>query len=312
MLKKLGKVTIGDREIVFWDFTDYLKIGDYVQYVPTEATFTPNSIAGSTTGEISTETNLKWRYMGVDKDGNPMLISATPTTTIIRLKGVDGYNYGVTILDEACETLYSSELAQEVRNVKIEDIENRLNTNILEEVHNYNEVVKYGETKTYISESKRYTKYPYIYEKEIGGIIGETPTTGELGVSDKGTPSQSGENKNNTKITVMQTYWERYMQPSDFLDTNGNVSYYDLFIIDDETQYYISSRYVENRTVGGNNDWCTFGIRRLYRGTIRGAGIYSSFSQSTAPSPFRPIVTLVSNIQVVDGNGDENMPWIIE
>lgn len=96
-----------------------------------------------------------------------------------------------------------------------------------------------------MSESKYYTKYPYIYEKEIGGIIGETPTTGELGVSDKGTPSQSGENKDNTKITVMQTYWERYMQPSDFLDTNENVSYYDLFIIDDETHYYISSRYVE-------------------------------------------------------------------
>ena len=43
------------------------------------------------------------------------IVEETRESNNISLKGADGYNYGVTILDEACEALYSSDLAQEVR-----------------------------------------------------------------------------------------------------------------------------------------------------------------------------------------------------
>ncbi len=50
-----------------------------------------------------------------------------PTTSKITLKGYNGYNNAVKLLDDTCNTLYTNkQLASKVQNIKIEDIQDKM------------------------------------------------------------------------------------------------------------------------------------------------------------------------------------------
>ena len=76
--------------------------------------------------EIDRE-NLTWKVLDI-KDGKIRLISSAPTTKNIKLNGYNGYNNGVYLIDEACDTLYSIDGVGKAQNLKIEDIEEKINT----------------------------------------------------------------------------------------------------------------------------------------------------------------------------------------
>ena len=104
-----------------------LKVGDYVDYKPTNGTFakeTLDTYSGSTENTaLSTDNSLNWRILEVDST-TLTLISAVPTSEELYLAYDSGYSNGVLLLNNICKTNYSnSTLNATARSIKIEDIE---------------------------------------------------------------------------------------------------------------------------------------------------------------------------------------------
>ena len=119
-----------------------IKVGDYVNYTPDAGTY---KVADGTYGSgyttddgyqsFSTEIDddaLQWRILSIDENtGEIELISATvaQSSTLLYLQGDDGYNHGVDILNDLCETLYSKTINGEkvaiARSINIEDIDKK-------------------------------------------------------------------------------------------------------------------------------------------------------------------------------------------
>ena len=124
---------------------EHLHIGDYVNYEPTTVTTaykpdgdTMGSMTGNTKTEqsISQEESLEWRVLGSDGQ-RVILISDKPTEGNLHLYKVTGYNNYETILNTACQTLYSKNGIGTARSITMNDIETYLDgDNFVKE--NYN------------------------------------------------------------------------------------------------------------------------------------------------------------------------------
>ena len=119
-----------------------IKIGDYVKYVPETAKTDSiiqelnaySGLADNTTSTLTQE-NLNWRILDI-QNGQVRLISEVPTTVKITLKGYNGYNNAVKLLDDTCNTLYNnSKLASKVQNLKMEDIQDKMNETNYSKLH---------------------------------------------------------------------------------------------------------------------------------------------------------------------------------
>ena len=146
--------------------TKHLKVGDYVNYVPTSKTITTDT---SKTGYDSAQTltttaNTKWRVLSIDKTtGEVLLITqgATNTDTKVTLEGATGYLHGAEELNRICKELYSSG-SLTARSMTIEDL---------------NKAVGYDPT-TYYNYGKEYTYTSgtfYTYEENGKTVTSETP-----------------------------------------------------------------------------------------------------------------------------------------
>ena len=122
-----------------------IKIGDYVKYEPNSVdinsdeykTLVSNwgeTYSGSTnnsSANLIQDKTLNWRVLDI-KDGKVRLISDKPTSNTVALSGYQGYNNAVYLLDHTCKMLYSnSTLSNNVQNLKIEDIQNKLKENYM-------------------------------------------------------------------------------------------------------------------------------------------------------------------------------------
>ena len=116
----------------------HLHKGDYVDYKPTTVAqpYAPDkgegkgTYTGYTEGDseqsISQE-NLNWRVLGKDDNGNILLISGAPTEAGLYFYGYVGYNNYETVLNEACNVLYSNiELGATARSITMDDIDKYL------------------------------------------------------------------------------------------------------------------------------------------------------------------------------------------
>ena len=296
-----------------------IKVGDYISYTPDQAstddilqelaTYSGNTdstknTTSTLTQEIDKETGLKWRVLDV-KDGKVRLISDRPTTSIITLSGVKGYNNAVYLLDKTCKTLYNnSKLASNVQNLKIEDIQDHLAYDYTQYTNSNVDTGKYGGTKEYTT----YKNYPNIFAKEktgwVDGIQGA-----ELSLSEQTTPINETKTTANEKIKITQTYWYKTMSTNDF-DGENKEMYYKLFINNGSNYptYWMSSRCAD-----ADSDRAYFYVRRVISGLVRAANLYFSndleYSNGCA---FRPCITLNSNVQVTSGNGTESTPFEIK
>lgn len=160
-----------------------IKVGDYVNYTPDTGTY---KVAGGTYGsgyleqEFTTEigeSSLKWRILSInEKTGEIELVSASSGARL-RLAYSSGYNHGVDILNDLCETLYSKTVngkkIAKARSMNVEDI----NDKTTYDYTNYTGDYKYGTIKA-LSEFDTYRNYPNLYEKETGYAIGGIVKTG--------------------------------------------------------------------------------------------------------------------------------------
>ena len=195
---KVNEYLTGNGEEKTVTLASKVEPGDYVTYTPTSAStdaileelaeYSGNTDnTKNTASTLTQETELKWRVLDV-VDEKVRLISEVPTTSTVTLKGYNGYNNAVYLLDKTCKTLYSKAgYSEKVQNLKIEDIQKYMTTTDYSTIDS-----NYGTTFSPVNDKK----YPSIFEQEkYQTITGITQPETRLGLSEQTTPiNQTAEN----------------------------------------------------------------------------------------------------------------------
>ena len=272
---------------------DEVKVGDYVKYTPDtlndEALATLkanlNTYSGNSSSTVNPaikRDNLNWRVLDV-QNGQVRLISEVPTESKIELKGYNGYNNAVKLIDDACSTLYTnSKLANKVQNLKIEDITKYMTTQPTEDTTPYSPTKKY---------------YPEILLKEKGQTVNEKTGT-ELDLSEQKEFINQTTKPQVSSWTLKKTYWSQTMNNTDsFTDSK----YYEL-LINNGSNY--STYWMSSRCVDASSYLAFFLVRYVNSGDVEAYSLFSSGdSEVSRGYAFRPVITLNSNVQIVSGNG---------
>ena len=143
-----------------------IKVGDYVNYVPTSKTITTDT---SKTGAemvqtLTTQANTQWRILSIDETTGKILLTtqgATNTDTNVTLKGATGYLHGAEELNRICKELYSSTNLT-ARSMTIEDLNKAVGYDPTSDSD-------YGKERTYTLGTF------YTYEENGKTVTSETP-----------------------------------------------------------------------------------------------------------------------------------------
>jgi len=276
---------------------DKVKVGDYVKYEPDTASTdsilqeleTYSGSDANTTSTLTQEKDLNWRVLDI-QNGQVRLISEIPTISKIELKGFNGYNNAIKLLDNACNVLYNnSKLANKVQNLKIEDITNYINEKDYSKFK-----TEYGSTNFPISKY-----YPNILLKEknqkVNGIEGN-----KLGISQQDEYIKQTEETEADELELKYTYWEKEMNESDFT----NSKYYELFIKKGENNY--KNYWISSRCLTINSDFGCYFVREVENGSVKADDLCgTSGYQLPLSYAFRPVVTLNSNVQIDNQNSGD-------
>ena len=256
-----------------WELSD-LKIGDYVNYVPTSKTITTDT---SKTGygrsqTLTTQANTQWRILSIDETTGEILLTTQGASTIdtkVYLQEATGYLHGAEELNRICKELYSNtEKGIAARSMAIEDL---------------NKAVGYDPT-TYSDYGKEYTytsgKY-YTYEENGKTVTSETPK----------------EASSSNPVTVKCTHYD--YNPSSENSTVGNI---------------LGGRYgwLASPCVDADSSYAYFNMCRAYSSNVGGYALYASYgslsSDPLMPAPVSPwglcpVVSLSSKLIEI---GDES------
>lgn len=244
-------------------------VGKYVYYKPNSGTYekaTLDQYSGSTgNSAFTTEEDLKWRIWNVD-DKNLYLISEKETTQQLILTGSRGYNNGVTLLDEICNTCYKGNFTGiSAKNLKVEDLEK-----VME-----------------IPKDANYSTQPYPE------FTGNAPYIWRQNESASWTASKN--NKSTAYSLTTQTGSKAAMRP--WYNTYASVAlpagtYKDII---KRGKYWLSSRFA----YPGSSNHCFFGIHVVSSGTLFGKDsiehgyLYHSYGNGYSPTAsVRPLVTI--------------------
>ena len=290
-----------------------LKVGDYIDYVPDKNTtgYSTNKLTSTITGSTSNtstitqdkqyardKTGMTWQILRIYEDGGLDLIGS-PTSQSVYFSGANGYNNGVTVMNDICKTLYSRGDI-EARSVNYEDLDHWLTDagKATRDRYSSSGGVTYGDTHKYTSSTYRY--YPNLYAQEIGaGIDTENVKTTGLEISDEG--NATGSTKANSSLKVTQTYWTGVMTSPNYgngynaLKTSGS--------------YWVASRYVNCES-----DMAVFGLWTVNNFLV--GGIFMSYNHPMDINDYiRPVVSLSPSVQIENctgTNGVDNMHKITQ
>ena len=243
-----------------------IKVGDYVNYVPTSKTITTDT---SKTGDdtsltLTTQTDAQWRILSIDETTGEILLTTQGTIntdTVLTLKGATGYLHGVEELNRICKELYSSG-SLVARSMTVEDI----NKAVGYDPTTYSD---YGTIKTYTSGTF------YTYE-ENGKIV---------------TSETLKEASSSNPVTVKSTYY--YYNPSNVNSIVGNIL--------GSSWGWLASPYV-----AANSSYAGFNMRTACSSSVSGYALYSSYGGVSTPAHgLHPIVSLSSKLlDVADESKD--------
>ena len=292
--------------------SDYVKIGDYIEYTPQSETTTykiESKYFGYNNDQEFTQDNLKWRVLNINEDGTIDAISDGPTSKNVYFKGALGYNNGVYLLNDYCKTLYSnSSIGATARSLNIEDIQNKMDLSVWD-YHNYSE---YGNTRTY--ETNKNYPYQWTQEKTEKSKIDGNLINGTIGQSEQKELTEKTYSEATTSIEVQRTYWNRNnsdmqsnFQKADTRDnTKANSMYYELLCNNGTSHYWLASRCARtNRSSSAG-----FGLRNVDYGNVNGYSMFSSDADVSGHGiRVRPVVSLPSNIINIDTDYDTEGTW---
>ena len=302
-----------------------LEIGTIVSYNP-DGTYTWQSEYCSSPEDTSYEKILDsssyfnidtWRVFEINEETGKITLvpehstddgndGASETSGTVYLRGAQGYNNAVYLLNEACSNLYGdSSKGITARSINIEDIEGKMTDSALEQAHNYSNAAKYGEQV-----SNAYTQansyYPSLYSQETLSVINGSEKTSGLGMSQQTDLVESTDNgatngslQASTNIQPYQTYWygENSFMQTAFETANNGVNYYDLLMPDDTNTYY----WVASRCVDPKSSYCNFNVSFVNGGEVNADRMLNSYvsGRSYCYGLF-PVVTLSS--ELISGN----------
>lgn len=309
------------REQVDVDIPEGLEIGSEVSYKPS-GTYEWKSKYCSSPEDTSYEKTLdsntgkpfnieKWKVFDINEGTGEITLVPEHSTDdggdgTIYLKGAQGYNNSVYLLNEACSNLYGdSSKGIKARSINIEDIEGKMTSTKLEEAHGS----QYGkQVSSAYSENNSY--YPSLYAKEILSVINGNKNSSGLGMSDYTStipvePTADGATNGYLQaqsIQPYQTYWNadnNFMQTA--FETAGNgVNYYNLLMPDGGDTYY----WVASRCVGTLSSVCDFSVSSVSRGEVRAYFTFNSYDSTNYDCyGLFPVVTLSS--ELINGNATE-------
>ena len=273
-----------------------IKVGDYINYTPDSAeAYASSKLASSITGSSSnsadlTQDTLKWQVLRIYDDGSMDLIGS-PTSKDVYFQGALGYNNGVYVINDICESLYSKKTKGiTARSVNLEDFEKWLTTDGISARTSYKNVdnITYDTPKTY--------KGSYSYRPDI---YGKTENESDKYYTTPTTNTYSGGNSSDT-LDVKQTYYNISINSTNYGDGAKVLT---------ASNYY----WVASRCVYCNSSNADFGLRcaDIY---IDGSGMFDSSSYYNSNDyRLRPVVSLGSNIQITPSsgtNGSNNMHTI--
>ncbi len=315
-----------------------LKVGDTVTYSPSgEYTWKADYCSASTQNQSdqilkSSETNYQvteWKVFSIDEKNKKVeLISTNPTTGKVYLGGAPGYNNGVTLLNEACNSLYgNTSKGITGRSINIEDIEGRMTADALKAAHEYSNAAKYGE-KVSSAYSSSNSHYPLVYELENKSVINGNEKSGGLELSDstkllnrtdsstlttnevQSTTATDGHVQAKISIQPYQTYW--YKTNSNL--SNGfqgegtgesNVNYKFIFPSTSFNAYWVASRCVNT-----SSSYCDFCMRGVYSGDVYAGYVFDSRNNAYSNTlALRPVVSL--SAKLLEKGSNENA-WEIK
>ena len=218
--------------------------GAYINYEPEPALaytkLNQNNTGSSDNSTSITQEKLTWQILRVYDDGSIDLIGS-PTSQTIFFQGTLGYNNGVYLMNDICESLYSRENIK-ARSINYEDIEYWLTDAGKRIRDNYvrpNTDVKYLDAKTY----ETYTYYPNLYAYEKGAGINTTETNENgLEISEEAPEqwnimptTETFSDANIIGLTVTETFWGAEVNNIYFGEGAG--------ILNTNSGYWIASRY---------------------------------------------------------------------
>ena len=282
-----------------------IPIGSYIKYTPDtvneetlnkliEELGTYSGSEANTKETLKQEMELNWRVLDV-KDGQVRLISDVATTSTIAIKGYNGYNNAVYLLDDICNKLYNnSKLTNKVQNLKIEDITKYMTTQPIED------------TTENIPTN---IKFPNILKQEKNQTV-DGSITQKINLSEQ-SEFIIGSSQSNTSI-LKNTYWNQSMNAN---ASFKNKIYYDLFIRKGEDyylEYWMSSRclFMYSPLIA---DFC---VAITYSGQVGANHLYNSDNyESVHTATLRPVITLNSNLKLNTenpGEGTENNAYNIK
>lgn len=302
-----------------YDILDELQIGDYVSYTPSGTYKWQAKYYSSTRNSdvtLNSGTNdyqiSSWRVLSIDKVTKKIeLVATNETTGKVCLREAQGYNNGVKLLNDACNSLYgNTEKGISARSINIDDIEKYLTSEGLNYAHSYAATgVQYGKQW-----ANKYTvrnlptggtgsvrDYPSLWAKEKLSVINDVEKKDGLGMSEQydfvektDSGANNGVLRASSSIHPYQTEWERYYgeMKDRFKTAENGVKYIDLFIPKGNNTFWMASRCLSNFQSNGN-----FVMRRVYKGSIAGYCMMASIEgdgTGTEEAIF-PIVSLTSN-----------------
>lgn len=242
--------------------------------------------------------NLTWKVLDI-KDGKIRLINETLTASKIKLSGYDGYNNAVYLLDEVCDILYSVNSVGKAQNLKIEDIEDKIDKDKFDYAGYVNGAnITYGENKEYTFN----LNYPRIYIREVGckAVTTADNTENILGLSQQ-TSTVEGKNIATNRLKTTQTYWgDRTMKSTEFI----NSIYYTLF---NKGSNWL---WLSSRCVDCSDKFVDFRVYAMSNGSIYGQSMFLSRGDiGTMTCTVGPVITLSSDVEL---EADGTNTWKIK
>ena len=307
-------------------------IGKIVSYTPnTPSTGYDLSTAKSGYGSAQTIDGTydptTWKIMEVDENGNITKLLGIGAKDVY-FQGSTGYNNGVYLLNDICKSRYgNASLGATARNLTIEDIESRMNSNGIAARNGYKSgTTQYGTTKTFTGSN---AQYPAIYAQEkYSGvdvsdvtdgtqvITGSVDATAQSKMNPNGksgsdniyttlpeTSETTGPSK--TNLTCTQTFYYFDSIPSSYFDDTNFHS----MIFGTGTEFWLASRYVDCRS---DRLFADFGLRHVDRSDLYGHSLfYSNGYNNNDYYRLAPVVSLGSGVQIKSGEGTTENPYII-
>lgn len=230
------------------DNVDDLEVGDTVTYKQRGAYNWIGEYCGDTNDIIlnSNEEDYKidkWRVFSIDKTTKKVeLVPKTVATGRVTLSEHQGYNNGVKLLNDVCNSLYGNKnKGISARSINIIDIENKLTSEALKEAHSYGNYGKKATTPYSIAN----IGFPTLYKEEQLSVIDGMENKVGLDLNEQNTFIKNSNKVYRGAKTIQpySTYYDLKSLQTKFIEASNGTKFYDLLLpLRDKTKYWIASR----------------------------------------------------------------------